>query len=466
MSGTMNWLERVRTIFNERIPKRVTEQDGMGEQIARWARLYQQGRLGGDSSLRLPTAIAGEFARLAVCELETRIVGGERGGYLQRQYGPAVRQLRAWAEYGFACGGMVLKVLPRGGRLGVECIGADRFTPLAWNGGQLTDAEFTETAYCLDRRYTRTERHSLGEGQYRITNTVRDGSGRVATLGEVAAWSNLAPCAVFEGVERPLFVYFRTPMANSTAPQSPLGVSVYANVVELMEQAEEQWERIDWEYRGSELALDVSEDLFEHRRDGSVVLPQGKERLFRAYDIDIGQSSGKFLEVFSPAIRDVSLFNGLNNILRRIEFGCGLAYGSLSDPHNVERTAEEVRAGKQRSYATVCDLQAALEQALEELAQVLDIWATLQGSCEPGEWRQEFCWGDSIVTDSDTLRRNHREDVAAGLMNPEEYRSIWNRKELDKDGRGVRGAAGARDGNPGERGAKPGKPAAPTAGAD
>ncbi|MEG2073564.1 MAG: hypothetical protein RRY54_02230, partial [Angelakisella sp.] len=251
-------------------------------------------------------------------------------------------------------------------------------------------------------------------------------------MSEIPPWRGLDAEAVFQGVTRPLFVYFRTPMANSARPESCLGVSVYANAAALIEQAEEQWERINWEYKGSELALDASEDLFEHRRDGSVVLPEGKERLFRAYDIDIGQSGGKFLEVFSPDIRDVSLFNGLNNILRRIEFGCGLAYGTISDPHNVERTAEEIRAGKQRSYSTVCDLQAALERALRELAEVLDIWATLGGDCEAGDWQVQFRWGDSIVTDSDTLRKNHREDVAAGLMTAEEYRRIWHGKEETK----------------------------------
>ncbi|MEG0853000.1 MAG: hypothetical protein RSF82_03945 [Angelakisella sp.] len=424
----MNWLERVRTIFNDK-EQAWAVKDDMKDQISRWGRLYRQGSLQGTGSLRLPAAIASELARLAVCELETRLTGGVRAEFLQQQYAEAVAALRGWAEYGFACGGMVLKVVPQEKSLRVECIGADCFTPLGYTDGQMTAAEFTETAYHQGRRYRRAERHRLQDGRYEITNTATDSSGRMVPLEQLPQWSDLAPSVVLEGVTRPLFVYFRTPMANSTQPQSPLGVSVYANAVELIAQAEEQWERIDWEYRGSELALDASEDLFEHRRDGSVVLPEGKERLFRAYDIDIGQSSGKFLEVFSPAIRDDSLFNGFNNILRRIEFNCGLAYGTLSDPHNVERTAEEIKAGKQRSYSTVCDLQRALERALRELAEVLDIWTTLTGCCEAGDYTAEFAWGDSIVSDSDTLRRSHREDVAAGLMTAQENRHIWYGKE-------------------------------------
>ncbi|MEG1687832.1 MAG: phage portal protein, partial [Angelakisella sp.] len=216
-----------------------------------------------------------------------------------------------------------------------------------------------------------------------------------------------------------------TPMANCMEPDSPLGVSVYAAASQLIEQAEQQWERIEWEYKGSELAVDASEDLFEHRRDGSVVLPQGQERLFRAHDLDIGQSGGKFLEVFSPEIRDRALFCGLDSILRRIEFNCGLAYGTISDPQQVERTAQEVRAGRQRSYAMVCDLQGALEAALRELCEVLDIWATVYELCPDEPWQLRVCWGDSVLVDSETLRESHRKDVAAGLMSVQEYRAVW-----------------------------------------
>lgn len=427
------WLERVRTILDARENRAVAKRNPMEAETAKWGTLYRKGSTVGAGTLRLPAAIAGELARLAVCELETGVTGGARGEYLARQFAPAVENLRVWAEYGFAWGGMVLKVVPNGTELTVECIRADCFAPLDYAAdGTITEAEFCEYADYQGRKFRRVERHRLADGLYEITNTVTDQSGRICPLGAVPKWAALTPGVVLEGLKKPLFVYFRTPMANSIDPDSPLGVSVYAGAVELMAQAEEQWERIQWEYKGGELAVDASEDLFEHRRDGSVVLPEGKERLFRAHDIDLGQAGGKFLEVFSPPLRDSALFCGMNNILRRIEFNCGLAYGTLSDPQNVERTAQEVRAGRQRSYATVCDLQRSLEAAMRELVAVMDCWATLGNLCPPGEFALRVCWGDSIVTDSDTLREQERKDVAAGLMTVAEYRTAWYGKEMKK----------------------------------
>lgn len=89
-------------------------------------------------------------------------------------------------------------------------------------------------------------------------------------------------------------------------------------------------------------------------------MPLREQRLYRNW-INGSVSGGRNLyEVFAPTLRDESYRKGLDAMLKRIEFQCGLAYGTLSDPQNVDKTAEEIRSSKQRSYTTVKDLQRAL----------------------------------------------------------------------------------------------------------
>ena len=83
-------------------------------------------------------------------------------------------------------------------------------------------------------------------------------------------------------------------------------------------------------------------------------LPKRKNQIYRKYDVD--SLDGNFYNIFSPEIRDSSQFNYFNKILQRIEFNCGLAYGTLSDPQTVEKTAEEIRTSKQRSYTQVSSI--------------------------------------------------------------------------------------------------------------
>ena len=54
-------------------------------------------------------------------------------------------------------------------------------------------------------------------------------------------------------------------------------------------------------------------------------------------------------------------------MLRRIEAAVGLSYGTLSEVSDVEKTAEEIRSSKQRSYVRVSDMQGGLQTTLERL---------------------------------------------------------------------------------------------------
>lgn len=152
-------------------------------------------------------------------------------------------------------------------------------------------------------------------------------------FNEVPEWSGLVPEITFRNVEKPLFSYFRVSCANDIDLDSPLGVSVYVRAVDLIRQADEQWARIEWEFQSKETALDVSRDLIKNN-----ALPKRDKRIYRQYDAD--SLDGNFYNIFSPKIRDVSYFNYFNRILQRIEFNCGLAYGTLSDPQTVEKTSE------------------------------------------------------------------------------------------------------------------------------
>ncbi len=70
--------------------------------------------------------------------------------------------------------------------------------------------------------------------------------------------------------------------------------------------------------------------------------------------------------------------------MKLIEFACCLAYGTLSDPQNVDKTATEIKTSKQRSYTFVSDTQLALQTALEDLVYAMNFWASLYGLVPPG----------------------------------------------------------------------------------
>ena len=375
---------------------------------------------------------------------EAQAAGREsRGAFLQRQLAPVMERLRQWTEYACALGGVVFKPYLAGepGReeLFVECIRGDSFYPLRWDSrGKMTRAVFSERFYQDRRWYTRLELHDISGERYRIENRAYRSSlplrpwelteqGQELGLEQVERWRGLAPAVELTGVGQPLFSYFRIPQANQIDPDSPLGVSIYSRAVGLIREADRQYSRILWEYEGSELAVDASADLFRLDRWGNPILPKGRERLFRALDMDSGE--GKGLQVFSPAIRDGSLFHGLDRLLKRIEYNCGLSYGTLSDLTETQKTATEIVASRQRLYSTVSDIQKALEAAVRELVGAMDCLAQLYRLTPPGGYRLQFRWNDSVLVDADTERLRDREEVREGLLAPWEFRSRWYGEE-------------------------------------
>ena len=161
-----------------------------------------------------------------------------------------------------------------------------------------------------------------------------------------------------------------------------------------------------------------------------VKLPKGKSRLYRA--LEIGDVEKPLYEVFSPQIRDTSLFAGFNCILQRIEFACGLAYGTLSDPQTVEKTAEEIKSSKQRSYARVRNLQKSLQTALDDFIYAIDVWADAYELAPSGDYEVSYSWDDSIITDTDKEFSQRLQLVSANILGRDEMRAWYHNQPLEQ----------------------------------
>jgi hypothetical protein len=118
----------------------------------------------------------------------------------------------------------------------------------------------------------------------------------------------------------------------------------------------------------------------------------------------------------------LNILNGLDAILRKIEFTCGLAYGMLSNPATVDKTATELKISQQRSYSTITDCQKNLEEALEQLLWAMDTWATIDNLAPAGTYEAVYEWDDSVIVDKDLQFQQDMRLVTAGLMSKIEFR--------------------------------------------
>ena len=315
---------------------------------------------------------------------------------------------------------MMFKPYVSNGKIFIDMIRADSFLPVSYFENSITSAVFVSKKTIGRTYYTLLEYHEYNAEMktHTITNKLcksmnSEYIGYECKFNEVPEWSELAENIVFRNIEKPLFSYFRVPSATNVDLDSPLGVSVYADAIELIRQADEQWSRIEWEYESKETALDVSADMMRNNS-----LPQRKNRIYRQYDVD--SLDGNFYNIFSPEIRDSSMFSYFNRILQRIEFACGLAYGTLSDPQTVEKTAEEIKTSKQRSYTQVSAIQKNLESAINNLMYAVEVYSYL-GKITSEKAEIVCTWGDSVLEDTEKEFQRRLQMVTAGLLTKEKF---------------------------------------------
>lgn len=440
----LNWIKGVIKMFGKDTIKNalgvnVAISSDMANAITLWEKIYENEAdwLKKDEveSLELGSAIANEFTRLTTLEMKTEITGSTRADFLNEQYKKMLENLNDNLEIGNAVGGLIFKPYVKDNKLFVDLVRGSCFYPTEFNSsGEIIAGIFTSQTTKGNDIYTRIEYHKFYENplendiNYIIKNVVYKSNDK-STLGtrvkisNIQEWKNIQEQTAIKYVKKPLFSYYKPPIANNIDPESPLGVSVYARAVNLIKKADKQFGRIDWEYEASEKAVYVDE-LATKPAQGkdkkkTFTVNKLKGRLYKT--LNTGTDKTDFFKDYSPEIRDEALWRGLNKTLQRIEFNVGLAYGTLSEPNTVDKTATEIKSSKQRSYATVSKMQENLQKALENLIYAMDALTTLYNLAPQGNYEVSFNWDDSLIVDTEREQTLQMQEVNAGLRSKIKY---------------------------------------------
>jgi A118 family predicted phage portal protein len=401
-------------------------------------------------SMGLPAAISGEISRMVTAEMQVKLTGGARAEYLSKQLEYIISKLKnEKVEYALARGGMVVKPYVSGDKIAVDFVGADCLYPISFDAtGNITSVVFSDTRKVGDWYYTRLEYHQmLPNNFYWVQNYVfkshdKGTLGARASFTDVPEWSEIKPNTGENGeviqyianVTQPLYGYFRFPSPNNVDASSPMGVACFSHAqtvndgVQLIKQADEIWSNLIWEFNSGKRAIYVDTTAFDRDANGKPILPD--RRLYRTLDrtSNIGDK-GNLFDEWSPEFREAAINSGLNAVLRRIEFNCRLAYGTLSDPQTVDKTATEILASQQRSYVTVTSTQVSLQSALDGLIYAAGIWADLYNLAPRGTVSAVYEWDDSVITNKADEAAQLRQEVGQGITSKVEYRMVVKRED-------------------------------------
>lgn len=372
-------------------------------------------------SLNVAKTICDKVAKAVTIEFQSKV---EDEG-IDEIYQSFLKNIRTNTEYTLAKGGIYFKPFYSDNTIKISCIQGDKFIPVKFDStGELLGAIFIDQITKGDEVYTRLEYQEISNRTITIRNIAYKNNknnstklGSKISLSLVPEWKGIKEITKINNVNKLLGGYFKIPIANPVDNTSPIGVPIFANAIEILKEIDEQFSRTLWEYEGAELAVDVDDTAFKKDKNNNPILPKGKKRLYRL--LDFGDESN--WNVYSPTIRDTSLFNGLNEWLRQCENQCGLSFGVLSKETSIAKTATEINSSKQDYYVTVSDIQKSLQNALDDLIYGIDVLMTLYKiphKIAPGI---SYEWDDSIIVDTEREQTIMMQEANMGYIKKELY---------------------------------------------
>lgn len=329
--------------------------------------------------------------------------------YINNIYQKFLRNKRRNTEYMIGKSCIFFKPYFDGKTIKISVIQADKFIPVKFNDdGDLLSCITIDQVTEGSTIYTRLEYNEITDNKINIRNIAYKGrkDGTILEskipLNVVDKWKDIQEISCIEGVDKLIGGFASMNNANTIDNSYPCGVPIYYNSLDTLKEIDKQYSRTLWEYEGTELAVDVDESLLIPLENGDFKIPKRKKRLFRKFAFD--EVKDKNYNVFSPEIRDSSLFNGLNEYLRQAENECGLAYGTLSKLDDIAKTATEIKSAKQDYYVTVADIQDSMQHAFDDLIYGIYVLCKLYNIPVKPNYVVEHDWDDSILVDKESAR--------------------------------------------------------------
>jgi len=416
---------RVRDVLGFNSENRVPRPDEVKETEMRrkqqlWRNMYQgkapwiRKRV---RSLQIPALVASEVSRLVTLDVVTKVEDSFLDEVFRRE---VMGNLRTQVEYGLAFGGLILKPYTRNKKLYVDFAQPDEFLILnATKDGTILEILFKDYQKVRQQYYVRVEYHKWDNrsGAYCISNRVymSDEMGGVGlempNLEIVPEWSGMERDFELRNIAAPLFGYFKPALSNHIDTKSAEGVSIFSRGEDAIRRADEQLSGLLREFRVKEAKQYVNELAVK----GSGPLPHLEDD----YYIKLRDGTSGFFETYSPQIHSKEFLETLDEYKREVEMAVGLAFGTLSNPASVARTATEVRESKDRTAVLVSETQANLQEAFEATVYALSVWWKYPS--KPQEYAVTTTWDESLWVNRAAEAESMRLDVREGYIKPIYY---------------------------------------------
>lgn len=310
-----------------------------------------------------------------------------------------------YLEYSFAMGGMVVKPYFKDGKILISFVGAASFIPISWANGNIYEGVFVNESKRRNKKYTHLEWHLWESGKYVIRNELYRNDNQTDDLGIQVPLDEL-----FEGLEnetyftvldKPIFTYIKPNIANNVDMDSPLGVSIYANSLDVMKSLDIAFDSFQREFILGKKRILVPASLIRTVIDPETGTPT---RYFDATDevyqgLNLGQDSDEIKDI-STELRVEEHIAAINALLNILAMQTGFSSGTFSFDGKSVKTATEVVSENSKTFRTKQSHEIIIGAGIKNVVEtIIKLGEAFQLFKAPNDYEITVTFDDSIAED-------------------------------------------------------------------
>ena len=320
-------------------------------------------------------------------------------------------------------------ITDNGAKVKVSFINGKKIRPITFEDGDITECAFIKVG---NKRTTIAVHLKDADGTYKIHNIVCDGDSEDAlSIREDDYY-------IFDTKSTlPWFYVFRPNIANNIEIDSPLGISVFANSIDLLKEIDTVFDSYQNEF------VLGRKRIFVNVRN-TVINRNGEEQeVFDSNDVafyvlpEADGDDGVFIKADTQTLRVAEHEQALQNLLNLYSYACGFGTNHYKFNGGSIATATQVVSENSDLFRNLKKHEIIIEEALRTIVKAI-IYAvnTFTGErMSDGDIQIRF--DDSIIEDKQGEMANYRLDVSMGVMSKAEFRAKWYNEDLQTAQRNI-----------------------------
>lgn len=386
-------------------------------------------------TLNMPKKVCEDWANLLLNEKTDVVVGDDKQ---QDKLWELLDNVRFWVkgnegiEKTFALGtGAFVESVDAEGNARLQFVNRTKIKPITIEQDKITECAFVNS----NSNTTIIQIHIKGNiqdnklfldsnGNYIITTLVykKDTNNTDDDIG------NLISEETFDtGSSLAWFQIYKPNIANNIDLNSPMGISIYANALDVLQGVDLAYDGFCEEMRLGRSRIFVNKKLIRRDEDGETLTFDNNESGFY-YGGEDDNGNAKPFEFYSPTLRTESYFNGINNALNLLSSKVGFGENHYRFDKGGVTTATQVISENSEMFRTLKKHEIILNEVIIDVCKALMyIHNNFTGDAFKFDLNAniEVKFDDSIIEDKETMKMTDRQDVNMGVMSKVEYRMKW-----------------------------------------